>query len=158
MAYDELELVGSEKNKALEICKKSFNEWGLSIPDVSPCLFHFGLHDFFKIGEIEFDINNNIKEGYCGKFIFIMKGQTCPMHFHRIKHETFYLVKGEVEMEAAGETMVMRQGDIKIMPQNTKHRFTGLMHSLILECSKPDIMSDSIFDDPRIARMIEKYA
>lgn len=158
MAISELELVGTEKDNALEICRKSFDEWGLSIPDVPACPFHFGLNDFTHTGEIEFDVNNNIEEGYCGKFIFIMKGQTCPMHFHRIKHETFYLVKGEVEMETEDETVLMRQGDIKIMPQYTKHRFTGLQHSLILECSKPDIMSDSIFDDPRIARVIERYS
>jgi quercetin dioxygenase-like cupin family protein len=158
VANAELELVGAEKKGALEICRKSFNEWGLSIPNVPSCLFHFGLHDFYSIGEVEYDINNNIEEGYCGKFIFIMKGQTCPMHFHRIKHETFYLVKGEIEMETEDKTVVMKQGDIKVMPQNAKHRFTGLQHSLILECSKPDIMSDSIFDDPRIARMIEKYS
>jgi quercetin dioxygenase-like cupin family protein len=74
----------------------------------------------------------------------------CPMHHHRIKHETFYLVKGTVEMEAEGEVAIMKQGDIRVMTQNTPHRFTGLKDSLILECSKPDIMSDSIFEDERI--------
>ncbi len=80
------------------------------------------------------------------------------MHYHKIKHETFYLVKGKVEMEAAGETLIMKQGDIKVMPQNTKHRFTGLENSLILECSKPDIMSDSIFDDRKIAGIISRFS
>jgi len=136
MSIAELELVGDEKEEALEKCRENFSGWGLTIPNVPACAFHFGLHDFYKIGEIEFDINNNIEEGYCGKFIFILKGQTCPMHYHKIKHETFYLVKGKVEMEADGEKTVMNQGDIKIMPQNTKHRFMGLENSLILECSK----------------------
>jgi quercetin dioxygenase-like cupin family protein len=84
-----------------------------------------------------------------------MKGQTCPIHHHRIKHETFYLVKGAVELEARGEVTIMEQGDIKVMPQNTPHRFMGLENSLILECSKPDIMSDSIFEDERIQRVID---
>jgi quercetin dioxygenase-like cupin family protein len=158
MVNVDLELVSDERKKALDECRKNFARWGLTLPDVPACVFHFGLHDFYEIGEIEFDINNNIKEGYCGKFIFILKQQTCPMHYHKIKHETFYLVKGKVEMEAAGETVVMNQGDIKIMPQNTRHRFTGLENSLILECSKPDIISDSIFDDERIAKFIEKYS
>ncbi len=158
MENADLELVGDEKDKALEECKKSFAVWGLTLPDVPACALHFGLHDFYKIGEIEFDINNNIEEGYCGKLIFILKQQTCPMHYHKIKHETFYLVKGKVEMEAGGKTVVMNQGDIKIMPQNTRHRFVGLENSLILECSKPDILSDSIFADGRIAKIIEKYS
>jgi quercetin dioxygenase-like cupin family protein len=153
-----LELVGEEKEAALEECRRSFDAWGLTIPQVPACPLHFGLHDFSKTGEIEFDINNNLEEGYCGKFIYIMKGQTCPMHHHRIKHETFYLVKGRVEMEAAERTSIMEQGDILVMPQNTRHRFTGLEHSLILECSKPDIVSDSIFDDQRIAAAISRYS
>ncbi|MFW6139554.1 MAG: cupin domain-containing protein [Spirochaetota bacterium] len=158
MGEEALELVGEEKKKALAMCQKCFDEWGLTIPAVPSCPFHFGLNDFYRIGEIEFDINNNIQEGYCGKFIFILKGQTCPLHYHRIKHETFYLVKGKVEMEAGGKTVIMKQGDIKVMPQNTWHRFTGLENSLILECSKPDIMSDSIFEDKKIARAISRFS
>ncbi len=158
MDVSELEVVGDEKEKALVECRKSFDVWGLTLPDVPACPFHFGLKNFYNVGEIEFDINNNVEEGYCGKFIFIFKGQTCPMHYHKIKHETFYLVKGKVEMEAAGETLIMKQGDIKVMPQNTKHRFTGLENSLILECSKPDIMSDSIFDDRKIAGIISRFS
>jgi D-lyxose ketol-isomerase len=77
-----LELVGEEKERALRKVRKRFTKWGLTVPDVPACPFHFGLHDFERIGEIEFDINNNLEEGYCGKFIFIMKGQTCPMHHH----------------------------------------------------------------------------
>jgi N-acetylneuraminate synthase len=150
-----LELVGAEKEEALRNVRKWFKRWGLTVPAVEPCPFHFGLHDFERIGEIEFDINNNLEEGYCGKFIFIMKGQTCPMHHHRIKHETFYLVKGTVKMEAGGELTIMKQGDIKVMPQHTPHRFTGLEDSLILECSKPDIMSDSIFEDEKIQAVID---
>jgi quercetin dioxygenase-like cupin family protein len=158
MGTEDLELIGEKKQKALQLCKKSFKKWGLTLPDVPAVPFHFGLHDFYHIGEIEFDINNNINEGYCGKFIFILKGQTCPLHYHKIKHETFYLVKGKVEMEASGELTIMKQGDIKIMPQNTAHRFTGLENSLILECSKPDIMSDSIFEDQRISEIIARYS
>jgi len=157
MEIADIELVGKEKADALEKCRRSCAEWGLTLPDVTPVPFHFGLHDFYRVGEIEFDINNNVREGYCGKFIFIFKGQTCPTHYHILKHETFFLVKGRVEMEAAGETFVMNQGDIKVMPQNTKHRFTGLEDSLILECSKPDIMSDSIFDDERISEALSRF-
>ncbi len=61
------------------------------------------------------------------------------------------------EKKAAGETSVKKQGDIRIMPQNTKHRFMGLVNSLIPECSKPDIMSDSVFDDSRISETISRF-
>ena len=151
-----LELVGKEKEGAVNKCRKIVNSWGLTLPEVYACPFHFGLKDFYRIGEIEFDINNNIKEGYCGKFIFIFKDQICPMHYHKIKHETFYVVKGKVEMEANDKICILKQGDIFIMDQNIKHRFTGLEDSLILESSKPDIIEDSIFDDEKINKIIKE--
>ncbi len=154
MGITDIEVIGEEREQILQRLKKLAESWGLTIPDVTPYPLHFGYNDFYRIGETEFDVNNNIEEGYCGKFIFVLKGQTCPMHYHRVKHETFYLVKGRVEMESSNETVVMRQGDIKIMPQNTKHRFTGLVDSLILECSKPDLAEDSIFDDEKINELI----
>ena len=149
-----LELVGKEKEIAVNKCRKIVKGWGLILPDVYACPFHFGLKDFYKIGEIEFDINNNIKEGYCGKLIFIFEEQTCPLHHHKVKHETFYIIKGMVKMDLENYTNVMNQGDIFVIDQNTKHRFTGLEDSLILESSKPDIMEDSIFDDERINKII----
>jgi len=149
-----LELVGKEKEIAVNKCKKIVDSWGLTLPDVYACPFHFGLNDFYRIGEIEFDINNNIKEGYCGKLIFIFKDQTCPVHHHKIKHETFYLIKGKVKMEIEDGPIIMEQGDIFVMDQNVKHKFTGLEDSLILESSKPDIVEDSIFDDESINRVI----
>lgn len=156
MGITDIEVIGEEREQILQRLKKLAESWGLTIPDVTPYPLHFGYNDFYRVGETEFDVNNNIEEGYCGKFIFVLKGQTCPMHYHRVKHETFYLVKGRVEMESSNETVVMRQGDIKIMPQNTKHRFTGLEDSLILECSKPDLAEDSIFDDKRINELIAR--
>jgi hypothetical protein len=67
MDQRDLELIGDEREKALQKCRESFDSWGLTIPDVPPCPFHFGLEDFYNVGEIEFDINNNVEEGYCGK-------------------------------------------------------------------------------------------
>jgi len=66
--------------------------------------------------------------------------------------------EGRIKMGVGGRTRVMQQGDIMMMPQNTRRCFTGLENSLILECYKPDIMSDSIFDDERIAAVITRFA
>jgi hypothetical protein len=57
-------------------------------------------------------------------------------------------------MELADRTFVMNQGDICIVDQEQRHRFTALRDSLILESSKPDLVDDSIFEDPRINRII----
>ena len=149
-----LELQGEEREKVLKKCHEIVKSWGLKLPDVLPCPLHFGLNDFYRIGETEFDINNNIEQGYCGKFMFMFKGQTCPMHHHKKKHETFFIVKGEIEMELPEGKIIMTQGDHRPISQNTKHQFTAREDSLILESSRPDLVDDSIFDNERINKII----
>ena len=147
-------LQGKEREDALRRIHAVVASWGLKLPDTPPDPLHFGLNDFARIGETEFNINNNIEQGYCGKFMFLFSGQTCPMHHHRVKHETFFIVKGRIEMELAGKILALGLGDTCVVDQNVRHRFTALEDSLVLESSKPDLVEDSIFDDPRINEII----
>ncbi|HBH85897.1 MAG: hypothetical protein A2X05_02140 [Bacteroidetes bacterium GWE2_41_25] len=147
-------LQGQEKKILLEKIYKTVATWNLKLPDVDADALHFGYNDFYSIGETEFNINNNVKEGYCGKFIFMFKGQTCPMHHHRIKHETFFIVKGEVRMILGGKEYQLKQGDRLIVDQRVKHMFTAETDCLILESSKPDLVDDSIFGDQMINKII----
>lgn len=151
---EQLSLQGEERERTLEKIHEVVASWGLKLPDVPPDPLHFGFNDFSNIGETEFNVNNNVEQGYCGKFMFMFAGQTCPMHHHRIKHETFFIVKGRVEMELAGKKFIMEQGDRLIVDQNAKHAFTALEDSLILECSRADLVDDSIFEDQRINKII----
>jgi quercetin dioxygenase-like cupin family protein len=153
-AVEKLSLQGEKRRQALAKIHEVVASWGLKLPDVPPDPLHFGYDDFERIGETEFNVNNNVAEGYCGKFMFLFSGQKCPMHHHRVKHETFFIVKGRVEMELNGRTFIMEQGDTLVVNQNARHAFTALVDSMILECSKPDLVEDSIFDDERINRLI----
>lgn len=149
-----LSLQGEERAEMLKKIHQTVASWGLKLPDVEPDPLHFGYNDFKETGETEFNINNNVEQGYCGKFMFMFTGQTCPMHHHRIKHETFFIVKGRVEMTLAGKVYLLNQGDRLIVNQKEKHMFTALEDSLILESSKPDLVDDSIFDDQKINLII----
>jgi mannose-6-phosphate isomerase-like protein (cupin superfamily) len=150
----QLSLQGVERETALKKILRTVASWGLKLPDVPPDPLHFGYKDFYRIGETEFNINNNVEQGYCGKFMFQFAGQTCPMHHHRKKHETFFIVKGRVKMTLDGKETVMEMGDRMIVDQWKKHTFTALADSLILESSKPDLVDDSIFDDGKINLII----
>ncbi len=149
-----ISLQGEERERVLRRIHEVVASWGLKLPDTPPDPLHFGLGDFSRFGETEFNINNNIEQGYCGKFMFLFPGQTCPMHHHRVKHETFFVVKGRIEMELAGRVMTLGMGDTCVVAQHARHRFTALEHSLVLESSKPDLADDSIFEDPRINMLI----
>ena len=153
-AIARITLQGKDREDALRRIHAVVASWGLKLPDTPPDPLHFGLGDFARVGETEFNINNNIEQGYCGKFMFLFSGQTCPMHHHRVKHETFFVVKGRIEMELGGKLLTMGLGDTCAVDQNVHHRFTALENSLVLESSKPDLVEDSIFEDPRINEII----
>ena len=42
---------------------------------------------------------NNEHENYCGKILFIKKGHSTSMHFHAKKHESFYILEGQLDMD-----------------------------------------------------------
>lgn len=150
--FRELELSGAEREAALEECSKQIAGWGLKMPDVEPLALHFGLNDFRRTGEIEFCVANEEKAGYCGKFLFVFDGQTCPYHHHNVKHETFFVVQGKLKMVVSGEEHVLQQGDTLAMQIGTKHSFTGLGNALLLEASMPSSRNDNFFADKRIGK------
>lgn len=41
---------------------------------------------------------NNKKEDYCGKELFIKEGCFTSMHYHKKKHEVFYILKGTLRL------------------------------------------------------------
>ena len=92
-------LHGSDAQRVVDEALAQIGEWGLSMPNVRPLVLDFGLGDFRRTGEIEFWIANELSAGYCGKFIFVQKGQTCPRHMHKQKVETFFMVIGEIAVQ-----------------------------------------------------------
>ena len=94
-----------------------------------------------KLWGEEIWIANN--SDYCGKVLVLNKGYRCSLHHHKIKHETFYINKGEVLMEFNGQEYIMLPGDVQEIKPGDKHRFTGLKDSEIIEFSTHHEDSDS---------------
>ena len=42
---------------------------------------------------------NNQEEDYCGKILQINQGYNTSLHFHLEKHETFYITKGQLQVD-----------------------------------------------------------
>lgn len=148
--YDDVELQGAEREKALELFHRQVAEWGLKMPDATTLVLDFGLKRFAEIGETEVWIANDPPTGYCGKFLFVMDGQTCPYHQHQMKHETFCVIKGSMRMKMGDQELVMNEGDVMPMPPGTGHSFTGIGPCLLLEVSMPSILKDNFFQDKGI--------
>jgi mannose-6-phosphate isomerase-like protein (cupin superfamily) len=144
------QLTGQKRQAALERCHHVIRSWGLTIPEVEPLVLDFGLGRFHEMGEIEFWIANEEAFGYCGKFLFVDDGQTCPYHRHTQKHETFFVLKGRVRMVVDEREKVLEQGEILVMPPGQRHAFTGIGPALLLEVSMPSTRGDNFFSDRAI--------
>jgi quercetin dioxygenase-like cupin family protein len=144
------QVVGEERQAALARCLGVIRGWGLTMPAVEPLVLDFGLGRFAEIGEIEFWVANEEAHGYCGKFLFVDDGQTCPYHKHNRKHETFFVFKGQVRMIVDDQEKVLREGDILVMPAGQRHSFTGIGPALLLEVSMPSVRQDNFFADKAI--------
>jgi len=146
----DISLPKPEAEAALARFAEQIAAWGVALPPVEPLVFDFGLGDFDDVGLIEYWIANEAEAGYCGKYLFVFDGQTCPMHRHREKMETFFIVKGVVSMHYDGQTQEMREGAVLPVTPWKYHQFTGVGPALLLEVSKPCRVDDNYFEDTRI--------
>ena len=148
----DLEVLGDEREAIKKKIDDQMREWGLRLPDVFYLMVHFGLNDFFQTGETEFWVANEVESGYCAKLIFVFDAQTCPYHNHKVKHETFYVLKGKTKMAVDGQELIKEQGDILVVPVGVKHSFTGIGPCLLLEVSMPCSLGDSYFENNNIGK------
>ena len=97
---------------------------------------------------------------YCGKLLHLKKGKRCSIHYHKNKDETFYLYSGRILMELwkdnKFEERIMGKGEALRINPNTKHRFSGLEDSLIIEISTHHEEEDSYRDSGQLSGDIPK--
>jgi len=84
-----------------------------------------------------------VNRDYCGKKLVLKKGHRCSLHFHKVKDEVFYVIKGKVFLELGSEQHILGVGDHRHVAIGTVHRFTGLEDAEIIEFSTHHEDSDS---------------
>lgn len=146
----DIALKGPLAQQALEDCARQMAAWKVALPPVPPLVLDFGLGEFRKTGLIEYWIANEAQAGYCGKYLFVFEGQTCPRHRHRIKHETFFLVEGKIAVEYGGRSLELSKGDVLSIEPGKYHSFTGIGPALLLELSMPCQVDDNYFENVEI--------
>lgn len=146
----DISVQGPVRDDALARFAEQMAEWQIAMPPVEPLVLDFGLSDFERTGLIEYWIANEVDAGYCGKYLFVFDGQTCPTHHHRQKMETFFLVRGRATITMDGHPTELASGDVLTVRPGHRHSFTGVGPALLLELSKPCMVADNVFADPAI--------
>ena len=71
---------------------------------------------------------NNLEENYCGKILQIHQGYNSSMHFHMKKHETFFIMKGALQvdtidtMDGTINTTILYEGDTMEIKRGRPHQ------------------------------------
>jgi D-lyxose ketol-isomerase len=89
---------------------------------------------------------------YCCKWLTLLPGQECPTHYHKLKKETFFVLKGLVVVMADGKEVSLHPGERYTLFPGVRHSFRSVGGAVIEEVSTHDENSDSYFDDPLIVR------
>jgi quercetin dioxygenase-like cupin family protein len=70
-------------------------------------------------------------EKYCGKLLFFEKGKKCSYHYHKIKHETFYLQSGMILLHFGYGDSIKDAATEILMPGDTFEVLPLLRHQMI---------------------------
>ena len=87
-------------------------------------------------------------DAYCGKILVLHRGYRCSLHHHKIKDETFYVLKGRVRLEVNGKVKLLGPGESQHIGVGIEHRFTGLEPSEMIEFSTHHDEADSYRSEP----------
>ncbi len=147
---DNIQYKGADRDAALAAYREQVRLWNVALPSgVDPLVMDFGIGDFARIGLIECWICNETEAGYCGKYMYVSDGQQCPPHHHRVKHETFCMIRGRLNVVLDGEMMMLGAGDVLPIAPGRVHSFEGDGRALMLELSMPCDIGDNYFEDER---------
>lgn len=85
---------------------------------------------------------------YCGKLLSLKADKRCSLHFHKKKHETFYVQSGRLTMrlrhsDGREESFIMNPADILEITPGLAHQFTGITDCEIFEFSTQHFEDDS---------------
>ena len=108
---------------------------------------HYGIENFRQFGAT---IINCINREYCKKLIVLLPGQRHPMHYHKLKEETFYVLSGKARINLKGTEKEYGPGETVLVERGAKHGFNADNGVVFEEISTTHFINDSYYDDEKI--------
>lgn len=111
---------------------------------------HHGIPKFRETGAI---IINCVNRSYCKKLILQFAGQRHPLHFHKLKEETFQVLYGTLHVTVDGHHRVLRPGETLLVQPGVWHQFWTETGVIFEEISTTHFTNDSFYREKAINRM-----
>ena len=111
---------------------------------------HYGIRNFNEVGTV---MVNVINRDYCKKVLVQLPGQQHPLHYHKLKEETFLVLSGTLYCELDGRRYTLQRGDTLLVLPGVWHRFWTEDGAIFEEISTTHYKDDSVYRDARINEM-----
>lgn len=111
---------------------------------------HFGLGKFRDYGA---SFINIINREYCKKIAILLPNQQHPLHYHKLKEESFQVLSGELKLMLNGEEKMLLPGDIVTVHRNDMHSFSSEKGCIFEEISTTYVKNDSFYNDENINKL-----
>jgi N-acetylneuraminate synthase len=110
---------------------------------------HYGMRNYDEVGLTVIEVVNF---EYCHKLLVVFPGQGNPLHYHRIKKETFRVIGGELDTECDSKRQVLRPGDLFTVVPGVWHQFRSARGCVFEEISTTQLPDDSFYQDESISK------
>lgn len=72
-------------------------------------------------------------ENYWVKKLFVNEGARLSLQSHEHRNEVWLVLSGTIRAQVGSQIREVSAGEIVFVPQNTKHRITGITEASVLE-------------------------
>lgn len=112
---------------------------------------HNGIKNFKKVGCF---LINVVNRKYAKKLIIMLPNQKHPSHFHKIKHETFIIISGNLTLNDNGKIYNLSAGDSVDLKKGGWHEFkAGSKGCIFEEISTTSFNNDSFYKNKNIKKL-----
>ena len=111
---------------------------------------HHGIENFLEVGIVLITVVNR---EYAKKILIQLKEQRHPLHMHKLKEETFLVIRGELVIELDGEEKILKPGNQITVPPGIWHKFHTDTGVVFEEISTTAFPNDSVYRDKNINKL-----
>jgi N-acetylneuraminate synthase len=115
---------------------------------------HSGFENFTSVGAAFINV---IQHDYCKFIVVMLPNQTYPLHFHRIKDESYFILSGDLNVVVEEDEHTLLKGDILNVPRRFTHSFKTKNGCVFEEISTAYLDNDSVYDDKRIQQAPKSF-
>jgi N-acetylneuraminate synthase len=105
---------------------------------------HIGIEKFEDVGAILIPV---INREYAKKIVVMIRNQFHPEHFHKLKEETFLVLKGQLQVNLNDVVKCLLPGDVLVIPRLSKHSMLAIEDTVFEEISSTNYVDDSFYSE-----------